>query len=193
MAAADDVRVMILGHSFVKRFDESCFVSNLGIGNVVLNVHGVGGRTVEKVRRYDMEDVRRFSPQIIVLEIGSNDLCDPNVDVDVFVSSVVEFCDFLLSSVASVKFICVCEVIRRKWTSGVPLQLYNTNVAAYNIKLKEVMGSKPTIKVWRHRGFQNEINLDRHLLGDGVHPNADGLFNLYLSYRGAVLFALKQL
>ena len=111
MAAADDVRVMILGHSFVKRFGDSYFVSNLGIGNVLLNVHGVGGRTVEKLKRYDMDDVRMFSPQVIVLEIGTNDLCDPNVDVDMFVGSVVEFCDFLLSSVASVQRIYVCEVI----------------------------------------------------------------------------------
>ena len=36
------------------------------------------------------------SPPAIVLEIGSNDLCDSNVDGDMLVSSVVEFCDFFV-------------------------------------------------------------------------------------------------
>lgn len=80
-------------------------------------MHDGGGENSGEAKTSRHGGCKEVLPKI-VLEIGSNNLCDPNLDVDVFVLSVVEFCDFLLSSVAIVKFICVCQVIRRKWTSG---------------------------------------------------------------------------
>ena len=37
---------------------------------------GVGGRTVEKIKQFDLANVSRFAPDIVMLEIGSNDLCN---------------------------------------------------------------------------------------------------------------------
>ena len=45
-----------------------------GIGQV--HFHGVGGRTIAKFRKFDFDIVRRIAPDIIVLELGSNDLVE---------------------------------------------------------------------------------------------------------------------
>lgn len=41
-----------------------------------ISFHDVGGRTIAKVRKFaiDLSIIRRLSPDIIVLELGSNDL-----------------------------------------------------------------------------------------------------------------------
>ena len=39
-----------------------------------IRFHGVGGRTIAMVRKFDLGIIRRLSPDIIVLELGSNDL-----------------------------------------------------------------------------------------------------------------------
>ena len=74
--------VLILGHSFVRRlchdletgFDQRADVNiNLECTAMVF-MHGVGGRTVPKLCQFDLHVVKRLSPDIIILEIGTNDL-----------------------------------------------------------------------------------------------------------------------
>ena len=73
-------RVLIIGHSFVHRLQAfvqirrhtECFGSLHRNAEVIL--HGIGGRTISKFREYDFDTVREIAPDIIVLELGSNDL-----------------------------------------------------------------------------------------------------------------------
>ena len=73
---------LILGHSFVRRlksdlharFDERAGL-NFGLeGTAEVLMHGVGGRTVKKLEAYDLGVVTNSSPDIVILEIGTNDL-----------------------------------------------------------------------------------------------------------------------
>ena len=43
-------------------------------GTARIYVHGIGGRTVTKLPKYDFGVVARLSPDIFILEIGTNDL-----------------------------------------------------------------------------------------------------------------------
>ena len=74
--------VLILGHSFVRRLCHDLEISsdqradvnfNLEVTAVVF-MHGVGGRTVPRLRMFDLHVVKRLSPDIIILKIGTNDL-----------------------------------------------------------------------------------------------------------------------
>ena len=75
-------KVLILGHTFVRRFET--FVYQGCDRRVTLDLHlsraaraflqGVGGRTVDKLCALDLHGVRRLKPDIIILEIGSNDV-----------------------------------------------------------------------------------------------------------------------
>lgn len=74
--------VLILGHSFVRRFHEflkqnndSRISSDMQLNSVAnVSLHGVGGRTVQKITAYDMHFVKRTTPDYVILELGTNDL-----------------------------------------------------------------------------------------------------------------------
>ena len=75
-------RVLILGHSFVRRlrtdllarFDERAAINFDLQGTADVYMYGVGGRTVPESRKFDLGVVSNISPTIVILEIGTNDL-----------------------------------------------------------------------------------------------------------------------
>ena len=75
-------RVLILGHSFVHRLhsfidSSSSPVLTLSLGleeRINVKWRGIGGRTIAKVFQYDLHIVESFKPQVVVLELGTNDL-----------------------------------------------------------------------------------------------------------------------
>lgn len=46
----------------------------------VVSMLGIGGRTVDKMMRYDLHSIWNYAPEVVVLELGSNDFCDKTVD-----------------------------------------------------------------------------------------------------------------
>ena len=74
--------ILILGHSFVRRLKDDLTARfdtraapNFHIpesGHVSL--YGTGGRTVDKLTRYDLTCVSKYKPDIVILEVGTNDL-----------------------------------------------------------------------------------------------------------------------
>ena len=80
--ASSPPTVLILGHSFVRRlssdlrsnFDARAAEHFNLLGDAVIHLHGVGGRTVKKLRLYDLGVVSALKPDAIILEIGTNDL-----------------------------------------------------------------------------------------------------------------------
>ena len=81
--------VFSLGHSFVKRLKTN-LRSNFDLraggnfklwGTVSVHLHGVGGRTVAKLRSSDIHGVARIAPDVLILEIGTNDLVVTSLEV----------------------------------------------------------------------------------------------------------------
>ena len=110
--------VLILGHSFVKRlerdlrshFDHRAHSHFKLEGTVSVHLHGVGGRTVAKLRSFDLRVVEQIAPDILILEIGTNDLVDTSPEV---VGSEIESLVCLLVEKYKVRVVCVCHVIPR--------------------------------------------------------------------------------
>lgn len=82
--ASSPSTVFILSHSFVRRLS-SHLSSSLNtrasehfllLGNAIMHLHGVGGRSVVKIRPHDLGVVSALKLDIIILEIGINDLVD---------------------------------------------------------------------------------------------------------------------
>ena len=81
--------VLILGRSFVKRlkrdlrsdFDPPADGNFKLGGTVSVHLHGVGGRTVAKLRSFDLHVVERIAHDVLILEIGTNDLVDTSPEV----------------------------------------------------------------------------------------------------------------
>ena len=99
MAAANEKpRVLVLGHSFVRRLREFAaqnhsggpYDLNLGLSNICSIIfHGIGGRTVDKMIKNDLDKIHSAAPNIVVLELGSNDLCDKDTDPETIALSIV--------------------------------------------------------------------------------------------------------
>ena len=73
-------RVLILGHSFIRRLKH--FITShpkldanfLIIEDWQIKCHSVGCRAVGKVRAFDLTVVESFLSRIVILQLGSNDL-----------------------------------------------------------------------------------------------------------------------
>ena len=97
--------VLILGHSFVKRLRKT----NFGLqGSATVHLFGVGGRTVSTVDQQNRHVVSFVIPDIVLLEIGTNDLSHRTPEV---VGSLLEELVHLLLRELSVRVIGVCHII----------------------------------------------------------------------------------
>ena len=107
-------KALILGHSFVRRLKrdlDSGFdprvASDFNLrGTASVNLHGVGGRTEQTLQENDLHVVRDLAPDIVILEIGTNDLTHTPPEI---VGSLIEDFVRLLQG----KIFCSRE--RRLW------------------------------------------------------------------------------
>ena len=73
-------RALMLGHSFVRRLSSFLSHSNIYSHNLGLQeaaeiaLFVVGGRTITKVKKFDFGFVRVWKPDIVILELGTNNL-----------------------------------------------------------------------------------------------------------------------
>ena len=184
-------KVLVLGHSFVRRLKLDLHVQQDARtsptfkldGTAQVYMHGIGGRTVRKVRNHDLGVVARLSPDIVILEIGTNDLSLLPPEV---VGSEIEELVSLLRQTYHVKVVCVCLSTPRNHNP-----VFNAKRVIVNKYLTVVLEHMPNVFTWLHRGFARPSVTP--FLRDGVHFNKLGQFTLYRSYRGAILKSLRML
>ena len=150
-------------------------------------MHGVGGRTVPMFRRHDLSLLSRISPDIVILEIGTNDLSHWNLEV---VSSEIEELVRSLLEQISVRIVGVCHVTPRDNHNALNRN-FNAKALILNQYVLVVLEHVEHVFCWTHKGFSNPSVTP--FLSDGVHFNSVGQCILYRSYRGAILTALSQL
>jgi hypothetical protein len=182
-------KVLLLGHSFVWRFGSFCASNNcppnLGLHQIEFSWAGKGGRTVPTLLAHDFHMVASRKPSIVIIEIGSNDLCNPFLSPATVGSAIDDMCGLLLSSF-DVEHVIVSQILPRV---KLPFQDYNNRVHALNQYLRVVLGEHECVTFWRHHGFTYPAV--PVFLDDGIHPNDHGMLKLWRSYRGAVRSVLS--
>ena len=181
-------RVLILGNSFIRRLRDFIVKNapdyhlNLNLtGSVAVQWHGVGGRTIAKVRQFDLGEVLRF----VFLQIGTNDLAQRGMS-PLTVGSAIEDFVRLLHDEYGVRLICVGQTLRRHLVGN-----FNNNVQLLAQYLKTVLEPLPFAIYWTHRGFWRASS--SCLSYDGVHLNREGQHKFFKSIRGAVMQCLNRL
>ena len=152
-------QVLVMGHSFVHRF-HTFFAQgadrrvrlDLNLSRSAhVNYHGVGGRTVDKLNKFNLSEVVCLKPEIVILELGSNDL-SPEEARPEHVGSKIESLVQLLYAQYSVKFIVVCQTIKYAvCPRGTPSN--NDRVGPLNCYLSMVLETLPSATFWCHKGF----------------------------------------
>ena len=148
-------------------------------------MHGVGGRTGPKLRKFDMGVISNISPDIVILEIGTNDLS--NTPPEVVGSDIEDMVQQLISQYA-VRAVVLCHVTPRATYQS---SNFNERAQLLNQYTSVVLDPIKQAICWTHRGFANPSITP--FLPDGVHFNHMGQYTLYRSYRGAIKHALAIL
>jgi lysophospholipase L1-like esterase len=185
MAQSVDPVVVLVGHSFVRRLNDST-VSNLGMESdqVVLRYCYRGGASVRHSQSFHslILSSLNFNPTVIFLHIGENDIG--------YMSP---------ASIAESIISCVCYLLFRRCVSFVvvgqllawPCQRFPDEVRYVNHLLQAGLRSLPADRVlyWRHRcGFWNGPNRPLLFHGDGVHLSSRGME----SYSRSLRYAIRQ-
>ena len=183
--------VLILGHSFVHHLHSSLIrnfhteiAKSLGIvEDLLIKWHRIGGRIISKTRRYNLVVVKSFAPDVVILQLGTNDLFNISA---VETGSGIEDLTRLLFESYGIQLICVCQTIYQRDAPSL-----NRQVRLLTQYLKVVLEPIPYVIYWRHRGFWN---CKSHFLARaGLHLNSHGQYKFFRSLRGAVLRCLKGL
>ena len=107
------------------------------LGDAVIQLHDVGRRTLKKFRPFVLGVVSALKPDVIILEIGPNDLVADHPEV---VGSEIDDLVQLLLQSSSVRVIGVCEVIPR-----VRAPFFNAVAPILNQYLTDVLQLCPNV------------------------------------------------
>lgn len=188
-------KALILGHSFVRRLKRDLELGfdpraayDFGLrGTASVHLHGVGGRIVQTLQENDLPVVRDIAPDIVILEIGTNDLSHTPPEI---VGSQIDDLVRLLVKDYAVRVVGVCGVIPRGISVPHAVDFWES-ASVVNQYVGVVLDDLSNVFCWSHADFNSPLkDLYRR---DGVHVNSTGQYLLYRSYRGAILTALGLL
>ena len=185
---ASKPRALVLGHSFLRRVVEFIdlhqandnYRRDLNLSEVCdVESFGVGGRTVDKMIRLDLEVIKGTPPMSWFWR--SARMIFATV---IAMRTRLRFTELLIKSL-SLPLVVVCQILPRMHT---PFDGYNERVQKVDTLLQ--LQNVNSAKFWRHRGL---VNPDKNVYArDGIHLNDFGNEALYRSYSGAILFTLSQ-
>ena len=150
-------KVIILGHSFVSRFQ--CYCDRTGLDNIGLNpdkfsvrMIGLSGLSLRQRRRLRAVESQLHSADLVLVDIGSNDLTCPSYLPEQFALDLLSYVSFLLIGL-SVKKVVILQLLRRERT---PFSDYNDNICVANSAIQTAVStSSLPIYFWKHRGMWN--------------------------------------
>ena len=167
MACKSLPSTLLVGHSFVRRMvefiernqDSGFYSRTFGVDHSCkVETIGIGVRTVDKLIRFDLQTIRGIVPTVVIMDIGSNDLCDKEADPDTVALSILALVEILLKDL-QLRCLVLCQVLPRE---NQPFSGYNEWVWHLNGLLKEAVKSIHGVKFWLHRGLCNPSrNIER--------------------------------
>ena len=194
--------VLVLGHSFVRRMRDYLYSSqnmNLGLQQIShILYHGVGGHTL-----FDLWDeisfIEAVNPDILVLEIGSNDLAHNSMQPAVLVEELLKFVTFIQNR-CSISQVAVLQVFyrsiayqpRRNQRDHIE---FNQAAFMFNDLLYERICSPSFQAMGIHyhklKGIWNPF--ENYLRHDGVHLNQQGMHKHAHHYKQAIILSAANI
>jgi lysophospholipase L1-like esterase len=196
----------LFGHSFPKRLFKYIRETDQTVTGVVnppdsceLFLDGNSGLTYAKIssepNRF-LSRIRRNNGtqaiDVLIIDMGTNELCDPEVTVPEVVQSALSLIDQLQHEDIRPKFIVHLSVIQRTYITRpnqVSVTCFNRRAKKFNRILSQECNTKfDNVFMFA----QNRINFPRYC-GDGVHFNAEGRRKYCLSLRRLMTTYRQQL
>lgn len=176
--AAAPVRVVIMGHSFVTRLQRFLQIThdismnlNLSAAQCAVTYSGLSGGTVARFR--SVQITRANNSDIVVLQIGSNDLCYSNTSTQSVVDSIIQLVHDLHFR-QGVRHIIVMQMLKRHTPRNPAKNRFNLNVDWYGARvdaahflLTAALRSLPYATYWKHKGLFSARHLEAALSAMG--------------------------
>lgn len=174
-------RAIIVGHSFVFRLQDftNKFVewNNLKFDGTDIQVQysDLGGLLLRHVPtcHYPTQNMAAFltyKPQVVYLDIGGNELCNPTCDPELVATHVISFANSLVSHYG-VNHVVIGQTLFR-FSMLCPVN-FNENAVAINNCVKYRLREYTRISFWSLRGMWKDIGA--LLCEDGIHLNNNGM------------------
>lgn len=188
------MKVYVIGSSHINHLQKYLNENyDMQLANHVVLMRGISGGHVSSMYKYLIE-LFDFKPDLIFVQIGSNDISDQANSVRDVVFAITHFCETVRSMLAShacTKILVGMLFHRSKvWTKfNLSVEQYNQRVMMLNDKLQLESSFSQKYVFWKHRGLQfPSVNI----LKDGTHLNNVGNWRLATSLRGAIIFTAKH-
>lgn len=196
-------RVLVLGHSFIKRLHRDILNRwypnlvqhlNLRQAGVIVKLVGLSGGTIDTLLEDEENRVRkamlRFSPDIVILQIGGNDLDVVTFDMSGYMEKVCQFIG-ILQTTYLVKKVVLCEIFPRKKLrkkKKICPYVYHYGKHLIDQYFYLSLADHPSVSFWYHK---SRLTAQYKLfLFDGIHLNVEGTRRFFKSLRGAVMSVL---
>ena len=170
---------VLFGHSFVKRLKNKhgCIYDvQLQRSKCSITCLGEGSLTVTRIQknpsRY-FQQLRELHPTVLIIDLGTNDLCSAEVTPHQVHASLCEMVrDLRIWDVYPEAVVFLPVLPRTGGLRGyqVSLEVFNKRVLDFNMLLESSTFLEDRWWVWHHRGIKHpRLNLD------GVHLNKQGM------------------
>ena len=196
--------VLLVGHSFVRRLRDHASKRGQTLAEVVgikevASVHTIyaGGATFERalhpstslvVRLRDLKEL----PEIMCIDLGTNDLCAVGATVSVVVASAIELLDSLRRAHLMPKHLVFMGVVQRTAAGcrrGVSAKTFNRRARAFNSKMAAAVRSIDGV----HTCSLARLNRPDALCisRDGCHLSDEGYRRYCVALRSTILQLIK--
>lgn len=183
---ADRRRVFIYGHSFPARLSRRSRESREPIAELLglspdwrcdVVVEGHPGLTYDRIFNNTEHYIRKLILKpidILIIDMGTNDLCDPVGKPDTVLGQTARFLDLILSLATPPRHIVILSVIQRSRISRagqISVSTFNSRARRYNAQLiRRIRQNYPSVRLYT----QTRVNHPENLI-DGCHLTAEGM------------------
>ncbi len=184
-----EIRAFIMGHSFIRRLSDYVallagepdgrprgeqFAEALEVQNIISQV---AFGFFPKLGSAEMVDtlvqLQMFRPQILIIDVGSNDCTGPGVHANLVADQVYALATELLL-IDSIEKICVIRMLRRDRHIGCHPAEFLDRVELFNDTLRSHRDDHPDIDIYYLQGFSRlpcgAVMPIRFFALDGIHP-----------------------
>ncbi|VDI68230.1 Hypothetical predicted protein [Mytilus galloprovincialis] len=195
-------RVLVLGHSFIKRLHRGILNRwypnlvqhlNLRQAGVIVRLLGLSGGNIDILLKDKQNRARKamlkFPPDIVILQIGGNDLDVVTFDMSGYMEKVCQFIG-ILQTTYLVKKVVLCEIFPRIKLRKKEICPYVYHHGKYLIDqyFYLSLADHPSVNFWYHK---SRLTAQKKLfLFDGIHLNVEGTRRFFKSHCGAVMSVL---
>ena len=197
------LKIHIIGHSFVSRLkqfikSERDLRFDLGLHNSPLvQFNGYPGGSVVRVHQ-PLEVVEDFSPDIVIVILGTNDIYKSHHPVEEIAGSFYDLVNSLLEMQGPSNVI-VCQILHRL-TPTVPTR-YPVDVDWFNERVDRLNQMLSTNLpyyfpgksfLWRLKGFWSADSKTKNFAPYGCHLSREGQYCLLSNIRAAAVASIRH-